>query len=117
VLNIINKWGNKPGSADQYIFPIISKGLTPTQEYKKIQQATKMINRYAGRIAKQVGITQTVTSYTARHSFATVLKRSGASTEFIGESLGHSSMPTTENYLADFEFEEKKKWADKLTDF
>ncbi|WP_363433230.1 tyrosine-type recombinase/integrase [Chitinophaga ginsengisegetis] len=31
----------------------------------------------------------------ARHTFSTILKRSGVSTEFIQESLGHTSMKTT----------------------
>ena len=76
-----------------------------------------MINKYIGQIAEKIGITHKITSYTARHSFATVLKRSGASIEFISESLGHSNLQTTENYLADFEIEEKRKWAKELTKF
>ncbi len=114
---IIDRWGNKPVSPDQYIFPILTKGMTPLQEYAAILQTTSMINRYIGRVAVAVGISQKVTTYTARHSYATVLKRSNASTEFIGEALGHASLPTTENYLADFETDEKRKWAAKLTDF
>ena len=114
---IIDRWGNKPGLNDQYVLPILSKGMTPDKEYKAIQQTTKMINKYIKDIAESVEITQKVTSYIARHSFATVLKRSGASTEFISESLGHSNLQTTENYLADFEIEEKRKWAEKAADF
>jgi len=114
---IIDRWGNKPGTKEKYIFPILEDGLTPEQIYNTIRQATKLINRYVGNIAENVGIINKVTSYTARHSFATVLKRSGASLEFISESLGHSNLNTTENYLADFEIEEKRKWAESLTKF
>lgn len=52
-----------------------------------------------------------------KHSFATQLKSSGASTEFISESLGHSSLAVTENIFASFPQEEKKKWAAKLAEF
>src|SRR6185312_2292124 len=104
---IIDFWGNKPGTKDKYIFPILEDGLTPEQVYGRVQQATKLINKYVRQIAETIGITNKVTSYTARHSFATVLKRTGASLEYISESLGHSSLATTENYLADFEIEEK----------
>lgn len=45
------------------------------------------------------------------------LKRSGASTEFISESLGHSNLATTENYLASFEMETKRKLAKNLLKF
>jgi integrase/recombinase XerD len=114
---IIDKWGNKPGLPDTYIFPILENGVTPDEEYAKTHQAIKMINKYIGDISQALGISQKVTSYTARHSFATVLKRSGASMEFISESLGHHNLQTTENYLADFEIEEKRKWAEKLTKF
>ena len=48
-------------------------------------------------------------TYTARHSYATVLKRSGANIAYISESLGHNDLKTTENYLASFEKEERKK--------
>jgi integrase/recombinase XerD len=114
---IIDSWGNKPGLPGTFIFPILENGITPAVEYAKIQQVTKMINKYVGNIAEDIGISKKVTSYTARHSFATVLKRSGASMEFISESLGHHNLQTTENYLADFEIEEKRKWAEKLTKF
>ncbi|HVA98940.1 MAG TPA: tyrosine-type recombinase/integrase [Bacteroidia bacterium] len=60
-------------------------------------------------IAQQLNITNEVTTYAARHSFATILQRSGASTEFISEALGHSNVKTTQNYLAGFEDETKKE--------
>jgi len=114
---IIDFWGNKQGTPNTYIFPILESNLSPEQVYGRIQQATKLINQYIDEISKAIGIANKVTSYTARHSFATVLKRTGASLEFISESLGHSNLATTENYLADFEIEEKRKWAAKLTQF
>jgi len=49
--------------------------------------------------------------------YATVLKRSGANIAFISESLGHSDLRTTENYLSSFEQEERAKNASKLTNF
>lgn len=58
-----------------------------------------------------------VTTYTARHSFATVLKCSGANIAYISESLGHSDLKTTEAYLASFEKEERQKNASLLTNF
>jgi integrase/recombinase XerD len=111
---IIDKWGITPKLKESYVFPVLQTGITPKQEYAKIQQVVKMVNKYVEMAAKAVGIEAKVTSYTARHSFATVLKRSGASIEFISESLGHTDLKTTENYLANFELDEKKKWAAKL---
>lgn len=47
----------------------------------------------------------------------TVLKRSGASRDFISESVGHSNVRTTEGYANSFKDEVKKKFAKALTDF
>lgn len=113
---IIDKWGNNSKKPDQFIFPILEHGFTAEQEYRRVSDTIKQINKYVKRIAKEVGITQPVSTYTARHSFATVLKRSGASTEFISESLGHSNITTTENYLGSFEKDEQRKWANTVSD-
>ena len=82
-----------------------------------IRQTTKNINKHIDDIAKALKITKRVTTYTARHSFATVLKRSGVSTEFISESIGHADLRTTENYLDSFEDDAKVENAKKLLDF
>jgi site-specific recombinase XerD len=44
-----------------------------------------------------------LTTYVARHSYATVLKRAGVATSIICESLGHSSEKVTQIYLDNFE--------------
>jgi site-specific recombinase XerD len=54
---------------------------------------------------------------TARHSYATVLKRSEANIAYISESLGRNDIKTTENDLASFEKEERAKNASFLTNF
>lgn len=108
--DIINKWGNEDKSKDNYIFPFIDqekrknmrKKETLIQEKKDVQSITHLINNGMKKICQQVGI-EDVTTYTARHSFATVLKRAGASHSYIGESLGHSQISTTESYLDSFE--------------
>ncbi|MEI7501617.1 MAG: site-specific integrase [Bacteroidota bacterium] len=110
---IIDTHGNKPGTQDQYIFPILHNDMTPQDEYRAIQQAVQTINKNMTNVCNHLEI-ERATTYTARHSFATVLKRSGASVEFISESLGHRNKQTTQNYLANFEDEEKKKWANML---
>lgn len=114
---IIRKWGNKNTAPDEYVFPILSEGDTPEKEHAKIQQATKTINKYTKRIGEELGFELSLTTYTARHSFATVLKRSGAPVEFISESLGHSSLRTTESYLDTFEDDTKESYQRKLLDF
>lgn len=114
---IIDKWGNERISDETYIFPVLSKNLSADRERQLIQQLTHVINDHMKVIGKEVGIGMDVTTYAARHSFATVLKRSGASTEFISEALGHTNVRTTQSYLGSFEDDHKKEMAKALTAF
>jgi site-specific recombinase XerD len=69
------------------------------------------------RIAEDQKINKDVTTYFARHSFATILKNSGVSVEFISEALGHSDIKTTKNYLASFEETQIHERTNVLTSF
>ena len=117
IKELIKKWGNKPTTPEDYIFPMLEPDLTPKQEFYKIQRYVKKVNKHMKDIGSDLGIDKKVTTYVARHSFSTVLKRAGASTELIKESLGHSSIKTTEEYLDSFELDVKKEFATKLIDF
>ena len=112
---LIDTYGNKPAFPNQFVLPILSKEMDAKQKEVAINNSIRLVNDHLKKIAKNIGITVNVTTYTARHSFATVLKRSGASIEFISESLGHKNLTTTENYLADFEMDKKKEMAALLT--
>ena len=114
---IIKKWGNWDTSKDNYIFPILSVGLTSSQQRERIKDFIWRVNKALKSIAEDLGIDKSLTTYTARHSFSTVLKRSGASIEFISESLGHSSVKTTSYYLDSFEDDRKKEYARALMAF
>lgn len=114
---IINRWAVKEQLPNNYIFPIVEKGMTSEKEFAVIHQFTKTVNKYIQRIADDLKLEKHVTTYTARHSFSTVLKRSGASTEFISEALGHSNKKTTESYLDSFEQDTKMEFAKKLLEF
>jgi integrase/recombinase XerD len=114
---IIEKWGTKPISPESYVFPILKPGITPEEELAKVRQATKTLNTYIKRIAAELEIEKDVSSYTARHSYSTVLKRAGVSTAFISEALGHKDEKTTQNYLDSFEDDVKIQYASLLTAF
>lgn len=114
---IIDRWGEKPTKPETYVFGILEKDDTPERELAKVRQATKTINKYMKRIGEELEFDLTLTTYTARHSFATVLKRSGAPTEFISESLGHKDLRTTENYLDSFEDNVKESFQRQLLNF
>lgn len=112
---IIDKYGNDKATND-LIFPILTGKEDEIQRKAKTKYFTRSVNRRMAEIGEKLGIGN-ISTYTARHSFATVLKRSGANVAYISESLGHQSLKTTENYLASFEKDERKKNAELLTQF
>ena len=114
---IIERLGNKNKDANNYIFPILKHSQSPLRQYELVQNFVRFINDWMKTILKNLSINKKATTYVARHTFSTVLKRSGASTEFIQEALGHTDLKTTENYLDSFGKEVKKEFAAKLTSF
>ena len=112
---IIERWGNPPDS--YYLFPVLTTGLTPERERNLIQQRTSLINDHMKAIAATLGIERDCTTYYARHSFASILQRSGAPISFISEALGHGNVTTTQSYLAGFEDEQKAETLKALVAF
>ncbi len=112
---IIDRLGNVP-VPNHFIFPILDGQEDALALKHKTQYLTCAINKRMAEIGKQLGFGN-ISTYTARHSFATVLKRAGANIAYISESLGHQDLKTTENYLASFEREERQKNAELLTKF
>jgi len=117
IQRIIDKRGNPDKSPNNYVFPLLSDDLSFKDKKYKIAWRVRKFNVCMQQVGKKLGIEKHITTYTARHSFATVLKRSGISTEFISESLGHSNVKITESYLDSFENNQKKEVAKFLTSF
>jgi len=113
---IIQKWGNSNKESNQFIFPYLNGSETPMEAKVKSHELIRRTNKRLKEIGKALNIDH-LSTYSARHSFATVLKRSGANIAYISESLGHADQKTTENYLASFEQEERIKNAALLTKF
>ena len=91
---------------DSYIFPILNeKHKTPASIDNRIHKVLKQTNADLKTIAERVGITDKLTTYVARHSYATILKKSGVPTAVISEALGHESEKITQVYLDSFENE------------
>ena len=82
---------------------ILNNNDTPQQEFLKVQNSIRYNNKCMAKIGKKFNLPYKSTTYFARHSFASIMKNQGASTELIKESLGHKDLRTTENYLASFD--------------
>lgn len=87
-----------------YIFPILSFAHNTEQmKLNRLHKVITKVNKALKLIGQELGLPIKLTTYVARHSFATVLKRAGVSTSIISESLGHSSEKITQIYLDSFE--------------
>ena len=87
-----------------YLFPILfAYHKTEQQKANRIHKIIGKTNKDLKEIGESLKLPIMLTTYVARHSFATVLKRSGVKTSVISESLGHSSEKVTQYYLDSFE--------------
>jgi len=103
-LQILEKYGTA-GHGEDYIFPILNRRehTTPQQIFNRLHKVLRKVNRELKTLGEQIGLEMPLTTYVARHTFATVLKRSGVNIAIISESLGHSDLSTTQIYLDSFE--------------
>lgn len=86
-----------------YLFPILSEyHKTEIQKADRLHKVLSKVNKYLKRIGEELKLPISLTTYVARHSYATVLKRSGVPTSIISESLGHSTERITQVYLDSF---------------
>ena len=87
-----------------YVFPILlHNDLTPKQILERRHKVLARVNKKLKEVAKLAGVEKHLTFYVARHSFATILKQLGTSTDAISELMGHTDVLTTMTYLKEFD--------------
>ena len=90
------------------IIPIRTKSVSSLKRFDKVRAFDKFVNDGMTTITKRLGVEKRVTTLVSRHTFSTQMKKAGASTGYIQETLGHTDKRTTENYLDSFENEVKR---------
>jgi len=94
-----------PGKAkDDFMLDVI-RSEEVDQQYVNIRDELRRYNRSLKEIGELCGIEKVLTSYVARHSFATIAKYKGVPVEVISETLGHADVKTTQIYLEQFDKE------------
>ena len=100
-MEIIAKYEN---DKSPYLFPILTPfHKTEIQIANRLHKVLAKINKHLKEIGKKLKLPIPLTTYVARHAYATVLKRAGVSTSIISESLGHGSEKITQVYLDSFD--------------
>lgn len=100
---IIDKYTNIQ-TIDNYLFPILNPTVHKTERQRKerIKKVLKSVNGELRKIGNELGLVFPLTTYVARHSYASVLKHAGVDVSLISESLGHADLTTTQIYLDSF---------------
>ena len=94
LLKLIEKYQNE----GEYLLPILSSGSKSL--YKQYRSALKRYNNQLKILSSTLNLKTSLTSYVARHSWATLARKSGISVAVISEGLGHSTEKITYTYLA-----------------
>ena len=101
-IELINKYKGRT-----YLFPIYNE-LHHTEQAKsnRLHKVITKVNNHLKLIGEDLKLPITLTTYVARHSQATVMKKAGVSTALISQIMGHSSERVTQIYLDSFDNEQ-----------
>ena len=103
-MEIINKYPGK-----KYL-------LNTMDNYSDYRTATKRINKKLKDVAGECKINKKITTYWARHSWATIANRIGVSMDTIRYALGHAGGTVTDIYI-DYDLEQVDQANRKVIDF
>lgn len=99
LIELFNKYGKiSPKHPNTYIFPYLKDATGEGNIDNRIKRINRKVNEGLKSIALALNLRH-VTTYTARHTYATLLLQQNMTASQIQKFLGHSSSRTTENYL------------------
>jgi len=92
------------GMNNTYIFPIIKRDDDELDKRNDIKNRLRRYNENLKRIGKEIKSSIPLTSYVARHSWASIANFSEVHIGIISQGLGHEDIKTTQTYLANFDY-------------
>ena len=81
-----------------YLLPIITK--QDGTERKQYEKAEHNVNRNLKKIGEMAGLHIPLTTYVARHSWASIMRDMGNDITVVSKGLGHEDIKTTQIYLS-----------------
>ena len=100
-LEIICRYASR-AEKTAYLLPVIRTQGDVEDERKQYESALRLYNKHLNRIGVLLGLDMPLTSYVARHSWATIAHDIGVDIADISAALCHSSEKMTRNYLQSF---------------
>ena len=89
-------------SSSPYLFPLLKSSEGTKEAYHEYQLALRNFNRQLLLLGEVLGLNDKLSSYTARHTWATTAYYCEVHPGIISEAMGHSSITVTETYLKPF---------------
>lgn len=114
IQDLFDRYGTnrKTGDKESYIFPIIDpEGTDKKQisEYRQYRSSLSRINRALRKIAGDLGLCIPLTTYVARHTWATLARDNGVPISTISAGLGHTTENMTHIYLKELDINHLKQ--------
>lgn len=81
-----------------YLLPIITR--LNHNERRQYETVLRCVNNALKVISKMTGLSVPLTTYVARHAWASIAKAKNVPVNVISDALGHDSIATTQIYLA-----------------
>jgi len=85
-------------SATPYLLPIIRD--LASDDCRQYRNAAHLVNAWLKKLGEQLGLPIPLTSYVARHAWASIAKSKNIPISIISEAMGHNSENITRIYLA-----------------
>jgi len=105
---IIEKWGNDEAPKN-FIFPFLNESKTETEYKAQIHNVIRLTNKTIKLVTKALKLPD-ISTYNARHSYATILNKNRVPESFISEQLGHSNNNVTQSYFGRYSKKERLKY-------
>lgn len=114
IQELFNRYGTnrKTDNKESYIFPIINPegaGKEQISEYRQYRSYLSRINRALRKIAGDLGLCVPLTTYVARHTWATLARDNGVPISTISAGLGHTTENMTHIYLKELDINHLKQ--------
>ena len=95
---LVDKYNNDDSP---YLIPLITR--PGEDEERQYQNRIHLINHHLKKLGEELGLSSRLTSYVARHSWASIAKSQDVPVAAISEAMGHTTERTTRIYLKSFD--------------
>jgi integrase/recombinase XerD len=113
--DILNRYGTPNRKPNDYVFDILKPDWNEKQIHREIRNFTRFINQHIQILAKKNNLPSRISSYWARHSFATKSIREGYTMDMVGDAFKHSDSKVTVGYFAGLDNQSLKQMNERVT--